>query len=111
MIRNAFFSAYGNVQGVMFRQTILRAAKKIGLIAGATNCYYDSEKVEISVSGTNEKINEFKKILTPRQKLNSWGAEIEKIEEVESGREPLNHQINTSNLDTFHWRKDIECYI
>lgn len=111
MFKNVFLAAKGNVQGVMFRQTILKVAKNLGLTAGATNCYYDPERVDISLQGEENKLRLFFDKLKPGKELNSWGAKIDNFEYLDNGRRPLDHQINTNNFQDFNWRQDITFYV
>ena len=111
MLKKVFIAAHGNVQDVMFRQTILRVAEKFGLTAGATNCYYDPDRVDISIEGKEDSVNKFFEKIKPGNELNSWGAKIDKLEFLPEGREPLDHQINTNNFNQIHWRNDIKFYV
>lgn len=111
MLKKVFVAAHGNVQDVMFRQTILRVAEKLGLTAGATNCYYDPDRVDISIQGNEDNINKFFEKIKPGNELNSWGAKVDKLEFLPEGREPLDHQINTNNFNQINWKNDIKFYV
>ena len=89
MLKKVFVAAHGNVQDVMFRQTILRVAEKLGLTA----------------------INKFFEKIKPGNELNSWGAKVDKLEFLPEGREPLDHQINTNNFNQINWKNDIKFYV
>lgn len=53
-----YFQAIGKVQNVMFRQTLIRAAAKRGLQAGATNSKKNRNEVLFTLNGDDSKINE-----------------------------------------------------
>ena len=101
----------GRVQNVMFRQTIMRAAIKRGLIAGATNIKTDKHRVDITLTGDPTKIQEIIDGLSSNKNLNSWGAHAESVRIVESGKDPLSHEVNTSNVDNIKWKKGVEFYL
>lgn len=44
-----YFQAVGKVQQVMFRQTLMRAAQRLGLRAGATNLKHQSDTVRFTL--------------------------------------------------------------
>lgn len=43
--------------------------------------------------------------------INSWGAKITSFIEEQSGLSATEHQVNTSNVDTFRWREDVGMYL
>lgn len=84
-----FFSAYGKVQKVMFRQvgentfsnfnirqTVIRASIKRGLKAGATNDKLDKNKVDITLIGDIQIIDEMINKMKTGNDLNDWGANV-----------------------------------
>jgi acylphosphatase len=101
----------GKVQKVMFRQTLMRAALKRGVVAGATNNKKDKHRVDISLEGEPSKVNEIIEGLKSGKDLNSWGAKATSLEIVDIGKEPLEHEVNTSNVDNFKWKKGVEFYL
>lgn len=56
--KTRYFKGHGQVQRVMFRQTIIRAAQRRGLVAGASNSKSDINEVTFTLSGDNNKIEE-----------------------------------------------------
>ena len=106
-----FLVVRGTVQNVMFRQTIIRACKKRDIDAGATNDPDDKNKVDLTLFGTEEKMKELVDRLKSGEKLNSWGAQVTSVEEVDSGLPPLSHKVNTENIDGFSWNPNCEFYI
>ena len=101
----------GRVQNVMFRQTIMRGALKRGLECGATNNKENTRRVDISLKGNKEKIDEMLDIIKSGKELNSWGAYVDKLTICDHGIDPINHEINTSNVDNFNWNQDIDFYL
>ena len=106
-----FFFVKGKVQKVMFRQTLMRGAIKRGVVAGATNNKKDKNRVDIALEGPKSKVNEIIDGLKSGKKLNSWGAHATSLEFVENGKEPLSHEVNTSNVDSIKWRTGVEFYL
>lgn len=105
-----FFLAQGKVQGVMFRQTVIRGAHNRKLKAGATNLPGGTE-VAITLDGDGGAIDEMVETAAKLQPLNSWGAAIETITEMESGRELGEHQVTTENVDDFSWNPNVEMFL
>jgi acylphosphatase len=106
-----FLVVHGKVQNVMFRQTIMRAALKRGLVAGATNVRSDRSRVDIALQGDPAKIQEIVDGLKSGKKLNSWGANCQAVEIVADGLEPLAHEVNTANVDNIKWKKGVSFYL
>ena len=106
-----FIIVRGIVQNVMFRQTIIRACKKRDIMAGATNHPTDRERVDVTLFGTEESMNELIERLRSGEKINSWGAQVTSVEEVESGEPPLSHKVNTENIDSFAWNPNCTFYL
>jgi acylphosphatase len=106
-----FVVVHGKVQNVMFRQTIMRAAMKRGVVAGATNVKSDRTRVDIALDGDPAKIQEMVTGLQSGKQLNSWGAHCTSVEVVEDGKPPLQHEVNTSNVDNIKWKKGVKFYL
>ncbi|KAK8863494.1 hypothetical protein M9Y10_011179 [Tritrichomonas musculus] len=101
----------GRVQNVMFRQTIMRAAISRNITAGATNNKNDRHRVDISLQGPKDKIQEIIDGLKSGKPLNSWGANCTTVEIVDTGKKPLEHEVNTSNVDNIRWKKGVKFYL
>lgn len=111
MISNTvFLIAHGDVQNVMFRQTIIRAAQKLGIEAGATN-NSDKTSCSITLKGPIDKTNSLINVLKSRKVLNSWGAQVFSVDIKPKGISIEEHTVNTKNVDDFHWRDDVDFYI
>jgi acylphosphatase len=105
------FQVTGRVQGVMFRQTFIRAAEKSGLKGAASNMPDGS--VCCLLSGDSDKIEEIHQRLSSGMKLNSWGATVEELT-ILSPDQTLpfqQHQVTTSNVDSFGWSSGVEMYL
>jgi len=112
MIRKPFFvSVYGQVQNVMFRQTIIRACIKRDIDAGATNNTDDKSRVDITFFGEESKVNDILSKLKSGEAINSWGARVTKVEINDEGIPPFSHSINTMNVDSVNWNPNVEFYI
>jgi acylphosphatase len=105
-----FFLARGNVQGVMFRQTVIRAAQKRKLRAGATNLPGGRE-VAITLDGDDKAIVEMIASAREMKPLNSWGAVIEELVEQDGGRNIRVHQVTTENVDDISWNPDVNMFL
>jgi acylphosphatase len=108
---DVYFRVRGNVQGVMFRQTLIRAAQRRGLEAGASNLRDGS--VSCLISGAEEKIDEIVSGLKASAPINSWGASVADLALLsESAGIPFDgHQVTTANVDGFSWNPDVEMYL
>jgi acylphosphatase len=105
-----FFVARGRVQGVMFRQTLIRGAQNRRLQAGASNLPNGVE-VAFTLEGEAEAIAELVEVLRTRQPLNSWGACAECLLEQDDGAPVEAHQVHTGNVDGFSWNPNIAMYL
>lgn len=105
-----YLVATGKVQGVMFRQTIIRAAEKRKIQAGATNLPSGNE-VAVTLVGDEDLINEIVEGLTSGRPINSWGAFPSQVEVLEQGMELNEHQVTTDNVDDFKWSTGVEFYL
>ncbi len=105
------FLVKGKVQGIMFRQTVIRGAEKRGLKAGATNDPTDRKVVRITLQGDESQIQEMVNFMTAGNKLNSWGACVESLEELVPAIDLNAHEVNSNNVDGFNWTKGVEFYL
>lgn len=105
-----FYLARGNVQGVMFRQTLIRGAQKRNLRAGASNLPSGTE-VAITLDGDNDAIHDLVESARSLDPLNSWGARIDELIEQDAGRSIGDHQVTTENVDRFSWNPDVEMFL
>ncbi len=105
------FKVSGKVQGVMFRQTFVRACHSRGLKAAASNL--NDGTVSCYISGDTNKIDDVIINLLSGSKINSWGACVDKLipitdaEGIPFGK----HQVTTTNVDGFNWNPDVDMYI
>lgn len=106
-----FFYVFGKVQGVMFRKTFVYGCHIRGLRAGATNSLDRHDKVSCTISGEEAIVNELIGRLTNGEPLNSWGAQVESIEESAEFIPIENHQVHTDNVDSFQWRSGVEVFL
>ena len=106
-----YFTFHGHVQYAMFRQTIMRGAIKRGILAGATNCPDDKEKVIASFRGDSSKIDDLVNTLSSGKELNSWHAQVTAHEENQTGKKPEDHEVTTNNVDEIKWPGEVEIYI
>jgi acylphosphatase len=107
----SYFRVEGRVQGVMFRQTFIRAAQKRGLTGAATNLPDGS--VSCFLSGVEEKIEELLAGLQSGREINSWGAQVARLISLEpaNGLAFDKHQVTTENVDSYNWSPDVEMYL
>ncbi|EQC36407.1 hypothetical protein SDRG_05864 [Saprolegnia diclina VS20] len=104
--------ATGNVQQVMFRQTIIRAMTKRGITGGATNLKTPArDTVEMTLDGDAATIQTFLDALRTTQPLNSWGARVDALVVLPTGRAVQEHQVTTTNVDERNWNPNVEFYI
>lgn len=97
----------GKVQHVVFRQAVMRAAIKRNVVAGATNDESDPDRVEISLQGPKDKVQEIVDGLKSGKPLNSFGAHCTSVEILSNGKDPLEHETNTAKFDMT--RRDGSC--
>ena len=112
MRRNyVYFKVSGKVQGVMFRQTFIRASQDRGLKAAASNL--SDGTVSCYIYGPADMIDDMVVKLLSGEPINSWGACVDKIIPISDpeGIPFEKHQVTTSNVDPFNWRSDIEMYL
>ena len=101
----------GKVQGVMFRQTFIRALQKRNLKGGATNHPKDLHEVSFTLSGEEEFIREILEKLKEGHPINSWGATVQTLEELPDVIPIENHEVTTENVDNFNWSSGVEMYL
>ena len=106
-----YFLATGRVQGVMFRQTLMRAAIREDIRAGATNLP-DRKRVAFTLQGDPTRIETLATRIGSGEELNSWHASAE-VKEVsaEEGIDFEAHQVTTETVDNFNWSKGVEMYL
>lgn len=105
-----FFSARGEVQGVMFRQTLIRGAQKRNLHAGASNLPGGRE-VLFTLEGDEALLDEMVQAVRSMDPLNSWGARVDELVEKPEGQPVAEHQVHTGNVDDFSWNPNVEMYL
>jgi acylphosphatase len=94
----------------MFRQTVIRGAHRRELKAGATNLPGGTE-VAITLDGDDASIDEMVETARKLQTLNSWGASIKTLTELESGGDIEEHQVTTENVDDFSWNPNVDMFL
>jgi acylphosphatase len=105
------FKVTGKVQGVMFRQTFIRACQSRGLKGAASNL--DDGTVSCYLSGSAEMIDDLIAKLLSGNEINSWGACVDKMIPI-SDAEGIpfeNHQVTTINVDSFNWNSNIDMHL
>lgn len=110
-METVFITVRGKVQGCSFRQTVVRAALTRGLVPGATNVENDNTRVEISISGDSNTVKDLVDALKSGKELNSRGANCTSVEFSNTGKQPLEHEINTSNVNDVKDVRDTVFYI
>lgn len=111
MKKKVTINVYGKVQGIMFRQTFIRAAIKRELDAGATNDPNDRNHVTCSMEGDDTAIEELIHDLAQLDKLNSWGAKVDKVERLSDYLNYSSHEVTTENVDEYKWSTGVEFYL
>ena len=101
----------GRVQGVMFRQTFVRALLKRGLAGGATNSPDSGDEVVFTVEGDEQLVEELLSRLGSGEPINSWGAQVASIEMLDEAIAIGRHQVTTGNVDEFRWSGGVEFYL
>lgn len=108
---NISFYVIGKVQAVMFRKTFCFGAQKRGIAAGATNDKIEKDRVLCSLRGERELIIKFLAELQELETLNSWGAKVHRVEEIEEFHAIEIHEITSLSLDKSKLSKEIEFYL
>ncbi|KAG7397501.1 hypothetical protein PHYBOEH_000653 [Phytophthora boehmeriae] len=103
----------GKVQGVMFRQTVIRAMLKRGLEGGATNDRQDRNLVRVTLRGDAERMEGLVAALREGKPINDWGARATSVEDVdaERGMAMEAHQVTTATVDNHHWNPNVTMYL
>jgi acylphosphatase len=110
-LKKISFYVTGNVQGVMFRQTFIRAAEKRALRGGVSNDAKNNMCVHCSLIGDEEAIDQLITKLRTGRPINSWNAYVQELYLHEHFIELSKHQITTDNVNQFNWSPDIEFYL
>ncbi|MBT7609184.1 MAG: hypothetical protein HN576_05475 [Bacteriovoracaceae bacterium] len=105
------YMVYGKVQGVMFRKTLILAAKRRGIIAGATNDRQDLNCVHFSLEGKEQDILDIEEKLLSLPELNSWGAKPNKLEKVQNYREISCYEVTTENIGELNFSSGVTFYL
>ena len=105
------FYVTGNVQGVMFRQTFIRAAHKRKLTGGVSNEAKDPNRVHCSLAGEAAAIDEMINTLREGKPINSWNAYVETLHFYDHFIELSEHQVTTGNVNQYHWSPNVEFYL
>ncbi|OUR99818.1 hypothetical protein A9Q84_01975 [Halobacteriovorax marinus] len=106
------FQVIGKVQGIMFRQTFIRACLQRNIHAGATNDPSDRNLVTCSVEASEDAVIEkLIEDLTNLEKLNSWGAHVESLKVLKDSVAITKHEVTTDNVDNFNWSPDVEFFL
>jgi acylphosphatase len=106
-----FFYVSGKVQGVMFRQTFIRACQSRGLKGAASNL--SDGTVSCFISGDANMTDDIIANLLSGNAINSWGACVDEMIPI-SDAEGIpfeKHQVTTANVDNFNWSSDIDMYL
>jgi acylphosphatase len=105
------FKVSGKVQGVMFRQTFIRACQSRKLQGAASNL--TDGTVSCYISGDSDMIDDIIANLLSGSDINSWGASVDKMIPI-SDAEGIpfeKHQVTTLNVDSFNWSSDVDMYL
>eukprot|EP00658_Telonema_sp_P-2_P035229 TRINITY_DN2565_c0_g1_i5.p1 TRINITY_DN2565_c0_g1~~TRINITY_DN2565_c0_g1_i5.p1 ORF type:complete len:107 (+),score=24.69 TRINITY_DN2565_c0_g1_i5:41-361(+) len=105
----SFYVLRGRVQNVMCRQTLMRAADRRGLTAGATN--EPGGEVTLTLEGEEAQVSELVDAVRSGKPLNSWGAQVVEMVQVSEGREIAEHQVHSGNVDQIKWNPNVEMFI
>ena len=84
---------------------------KKGLRGGATNNHADKNEVLFTIEGEKRFIDELIDRLKTKEKLNSWGAQVEALQKLSKIIPIKEHQVTTENVNDFNWSPDVEMYI
>lgn len=111
MLKKVSFYVTGNVQGVMFRQTFIRAAEKKALRGGVSNDTKNNARVDCSLIGDEAAIEQLISKLRTGKPINSWNAYVQELHFHKHFIELSKHQITTDNVNQFNWSPDVEFYL
>lgn len=84
-------------------QTFIRAAQKRDLRGATTN---GNQSVQLCLSGDNNQIEELISLIKSGKELNSCGARVDKLEELDYGIAFEYHATSTHNYEMFNWNDD-----
>lgn len=102
--------AFGKVQGVLFRRTLMIAAHKRGIMAGVSNDRVLDNKVIFTLWGPTNAVDELVSILKSEKPLNSLGAQCQNVIEETTGELPLSHEYNTEDKQCLEEKEGVEFY-
>jgi len=110
------FEVRGKVQNVMFRQTLIRAVQKRGLVGGASNDRADKGLVRVTLRGSADDVDALVALVAlvaSGKQLNDWGARAESVQEVDEarGRRLDEHQVTTDNVDAHRWNPNVTMFV
>lgn len=105
------FEVFGKVQGIMFRQTLMRSCHRRGIAAGATNDSTNKDRVTFSLDCEEDKIISLCRDLLELEELNSWGAKALSLNELDIFIHFEEHQVTTKNVDDFKWTEGVEFFL
>jgi acylphosphatase len=105
------YSIYGKVQGVMFRKTLILAAGKLELAAGASNDNNDTDCVHFSLAGDSRKIETLEQRLMTLESLNSWGAKATKLIKLKNYKKVKTYEVTTLNIEKLQFTSGVEFYL
>ncbi|KAF0699105.1 Aste57867_10307 [Aphanomyces stellatus] len=95
----------------MFRQTLIRAMIKRGIVGGATNNRQQKDVVDITMDGDAATVGALLEALRATKPLNSWGAQVETLTVLKTGMDIDDHQVTTTNVDGRSWNPNVEMYL
>jgi acylphosphatase len=109
--KTVFLVAKGKVQEVMFRKTLMFGAFKRGIAAGGSNSKTDPDRVDITLSGPADKVDDLIAALQSGRPLNSIGAAIDSVAFAEEGLPITQHITHTEQFDKVIPPKGVEFYL
>jgi len=106
------FQVIGKVQGIMFRQTFIRACLNRKIHGGATNDSLNRNLVTCSVESSDpEAVDKLITDLKKLERLNSWGAHVESLEVLDNTLAIEDHEVTTENVDNYSWTPGVEFFL
>jgi acylphosphatase len=105
------FNVTGKVQGVFFRKTFTIALQERGLKGGATNCSKDKSIVHCTAIGSDQDREDLKRDLLSLKKINTLGAVVNLIKEVDHGISFHDHDLHTDKLKSKTIGPGIKSYL
>ncbi len=110
-MKKVSFYVTGNVQNVMFRQTFIRGAQKRKIKGGATNDSKNHHLVHCSLAGKESVVDEMINKLREGKPINSWNAYVDELHLHDHFIAFSDHQVNTDNVNDYHWSSDVDFYL